>query len=75
LQLFSLSLRQRIFFRVSVEKEIFIYCTASIPILALIHPTIQWVPGDHSMEVKLPIREDDIKNGGAISPFPRMVLN
>jgi hypothetical protein len=58
-------------------KEIFLYFTASRPILRPTQPPVQPVPGAHSPGVKQPGHEADhsppfsaeVKNGGAIPPL------
>jgi hypothetical protein len=56
----------------------FLFTTASRPALRFIHGPIQWAPGTRSLVVKrkgreadhLPPSSEEIKNDGAISPFP-----
>jgi hypothetical protein len=58
--------------------KIFLFSTVSRPALGPTQPSIQYVPGALSLGVKLPGRETDhllpasaeVKNGGAIAPFP-----
>jgi hypothetical protein len=60
------------------KGQIFLFSTASIPVLGPVQPAIQWVPGPLSPEVKRQGREADhsppssaeAKNSAAISPIP-----
>jgi hypothetical protein len=60
----------------------FLFPTRSRPALGPAQPPIQWVPEAISLGVKRPGREPDhsppssaeVKNGGAIPPFPHMSL-
>jgi hypothetical protein len=64
--------------RFSAGKEIFLFPTGSIPDLGPGQSLIQWIPGGLSPGVNWPEGEADhsspssaeIKNGGAIPPFP-----